>query len=289
MTLLITGGGSYLGQHLVPLALAAQEDAAYTYFSYDPLNLAVGYQLDVRDKTAVTHLINTLNPQTIIHTVGSNRGADMQQVIQAGTTNITQAAQSIGARLIYLSTDVVFGGDKAPYAEDDQPQPLHAYGRCKAAAEKIVGHYPNHVIIRTSLIYGLKMMDRGTEWITQALTANKPVTLFTNQRRNPVWAETLSLACLELANSDFTGILHVAGSQEMSRAEFALRLLDWWGVTNRSKLTMGEGDPARWPADCRFDLGLATAVLDTPLLGVDAVLEKNRTNDSVDGRVPKQL
>lgn len=289
MRLLITGGGSYLGQQLVPLALAAQEEATYTYFSNDPLNLDVGYQLDVRDKTAVAHLISTLNPQTIIHTVGSNRGADMQQVIQTGTTNITQAAKSVGARLIHLSTDVVFGGDKAPYAEDDPPQPLHDYGRAKAAAEKTVSHYPNHVIIRTSLIYGLKLMDRGTEWITKALTADEPVTLFTNQQRNPVWAETLSLACLELANNEYRGILHVAGSQEMSRADFALRLLDWWGVTNRDMISLGEGDPDRWPADCTFDLRKATAVLDTPLLGVDAVLERNGTNDSVDGRTPKQL
>ena len=167
MTLLITGGGSYLGRHLVPLALANQ-DVAYTYFSNDPFNLAFGYQLDVRDKTAVTHLVSTLKPQTIIHTVGSNRGADMQQVIETGAINITLVAQSVGARLVYLSTDVVFDGSQAPYAENDPPQPLHAYGRAKAVAEKTVSQYANHVIIRTSLIYGLKLMDRGTEWITQA-------------------------------------------------------------------------------------------------------------------------
>ncbi len=288
MKLLITGGGGYLGQHLVPVALETQ-DVAYTYFSNDSLALSNGYQLDVRDATAVTRLITTLNPQTIIHTVGSNRGTNMQEVIQTGTHNIAQSAQSVDARLIHLSTDVVFNGDKAPYAENDPPQPMHDYGRAKATAEKIVSQYANHVIIRTSLIYGLKLMDRGTEWITQALAANKPVTLFTNQRRNPVWAETLSLACLELANNDFTGILHVAGNQEVSRADFALRMLDWWGVTNRDTLTVGEGDASRWPADCTFDLGLATAVLDTPLLGVDAVLTNFGTNDSVDGRTPKQL
>ena len=77
-------------------------------------------------------------------------------------------------------------------------------------------------------------MDNGTRWLVQSLRAGQPVTLFANQRRNPVWAVSLSNALLELAASTFTGVLNIAGAQAMTRAEFGLRMLDWWGVTERA-------------------------------------------------------
>jgi dTDP-4-dehydrorhamnose reductase len=269
--LLITGGSSYLGQHLVPLA-SAQHETFYTYFQNDPRQQPGGFQLDMRDAAAVLALVSALNPETIIHTTGSNRVADMENVIVSGTRHITEAAAKTGARLIHISTDVIFNGREAPYNEAAQPTPLHAYGRAKAEAEKIVAAFGNQVIIRTSLIYGLQQMDRGTAWMVQALRAGQPVTLFTDQRRNPVWVKTLSLACLELAASAFCGIINVAGRQELSRAEFGLRMLDWWQITERGTLKLAQSDADRWPVDCTLDLRLAETELTTPLPGVDDVL-----------------
>ena len=108
--------------------------------------------------------------------------------------------------------------------------PIHAYGRAKADAEALVAAHADHVIVRTSLIYGLEVMDRGTAWIAAALRRGEPVTLFTDQLRNPVWVQTLCRACLELAGHSYRGILHVAGDQVMSRADFGVRMLDWWDV-----------------------------------------------------------
>jgi dTDP-4-dehydrorhamnose reductase len=269
--ILITGGSSYLGQHLVPLA-SARHETFYTTYQNDPLRLPSGCQVDIRDGEAVAELVAARRPAVIIHTVGSNRAADMANVIIQGTTHITEAAREAGARLIYISTDVIFDGQKAPYNEGAPAKPMHAYGRAKAAAEAIVSQQTNHVIIRTSLIYGLRKMDRGTAWIAQALRAQKPVTLFTDQRRNPVWVTTLCLACLELVNLPFRGILNVAGRQEMSRAEFGLRMLDWWQIEERDTLLLGRSDADRWPVDCTLDLSLAQTVLKTPLWGVDEVL-----------------
>ena len=273
--LLITGGGSYLGQHLVPLALAEHE-THYSYYHTDPFELPAGRQLDIRDATAVARLVSALQPSTIIHTVGSNRSPAMAEVIVEGTRNITRAAADSGAQLVHISTDVLFDGREAPYDEDAQPAPLHEYGRAKASAETIVSGWENHVIIRTSLIYGLDVMDRGTEWIVNALQAGQPVTLFTDQQRNPVWAVTLSQACLELAELSYCGVLNVAGSQVLSRAEFALRMLDWWGVEDRTTLMLGRSDPDRWPADCTLSLDRAKSLLQTPLPGVDDVLQRGR-------------
>ena len=274
--LLITGGSSYLGRHLVPLALSRQPAGfAYTYYSNDPLGLPSGQRLDIRDQAAVRALVEAFRPDTIIHLAGSNRPAEtMEAVIRQGANHVVEAARAHGARLIHLSTDVIFDGQQAPYHEGDSPRPLHAYGRAKAAAEETVSRYPEHVIVRTSLIYGLEEMDRGTEWIHEALANGRPVTLFTDQIRNPVWAPALSNACLELVTLPYTGILHVAGAQQLSRAAFGTRMLDWWGVTRREHLSFGSSDPARWPQNCTLAIERATSLLQTPLPGVDAVLAR---------------
>ncbi len=275
---LITGGGSYLGQHLTPLA-RNEHEVCYTYFSQDVLALPGGVQLDVRQETAVARLITTFRPQVIIHTVGSNRGADVRGVIEAGTRHVTGAALAVQARLIHISTDSIFNGraddpHPPPYDESAPPSPVNEYGRAKAAAEAIVRQHPNHVIIRTSLIYGRWLMDHGTTWMARALQAGQPVTLFSNQIRNPVWVHTLSLACLELIQHPYTGILNVAGEQVLSRAEFSLKMLDYWDIQPRHTLTIAPSQNAEWPLDCRLNLNLARWLLRTPLPGVDEVLSR---------------
>jgi dTDP-4-dehydrorhamnose reductase len=272
--LLITGGSSYLGRHLVPKTLE-RYSCRYTYFNHDPLGLTEGVWLDARDKGAVEELINEWRPQVIIHTAGSNRSDDMEGVICSGAKNITDTAKGVGSRLIHISSDVIFDGTQAPYRESDLPSPIHAYGRAKSEAERIVQDYDNHVIIRTSLIYGLTVMDLSTDWIISTLRRGERITLYRDQLRNPVWAETLSSACLELCKSEYTGILNVAGRQSMSRADLGLKMLNWWGFEERDNLRIGLSD-SRWPADCRLDLSLSTRLLSTPLLGVDEVLDKAR-------------
>ena len=275
--LLITGGSGYLGRHLVRL-LAAEHPGSFRYTTYssDPLSLPEGVALDLRDGPAVNRLVNDFAPEAIIHTAGSNRTPDMAAVIVEGTRHITAAAAAVGARLVHLSTDSVFDGMHAPYDETVAPAPLNEYGRAKTAAESLVAAHADTVIVRTSLIYGLEEIDNGTAWMAEALRAGRPVTLFTNQRRNPVWVETLGRACLELAEHPYRGVLNGAGRQVMSRAEFGLRLLNWWGVAERRTLSMGTDESGRWPLDCEMDVSLAARLLRTPLWGVDEVFEINR-------------
>jgi dTDP-4-dehydrorhamnose reductase len=273
--LLITGGSGYLGRHVARRAATAWDgEFVYTTYSRDPLGRPQGVALDVRDGPAVARLVREFAPDAIIHTAGSNTTPDMTAVIVEGTAHVAAAAQAAGARLIHLSTDSIFDGTAAPYDETAQPAPLHDYGRAKAAAEALVAAHANAVIVRTSLIYGLQEMDNGTAWMAAALRAGQPVTLFTNQWRNPVWVDSLARACLELVAHSYRGVLNVAGRQAMSRADFGLRLLDWWGVAERASLALGPDESGRWPLDCRLDVGRATQLLRTPLPGVDEVLTR---------------
>jgi len=271
--ILVTGGSSYLGRHLVPMA-SKKFELCYTYFQHDPLGLPNGRWLNINDDAQFYQLATEFQPDVIIQLAGSNRGANMEQVILRAAQNATTIAHSLGIRLIHISTDSLLDGRHPPYRESDAPTPITAYGRAKAEAERLVARHADHVIIRTSLIYGLTVMDHSTRWICNSLNEGQPVTLFDNQIRQPVWVETLSQTCLELVEAKFRGIINVAGRQAMSRAEYGLKLLDWWGVTNREQLTIGPVDD-RWPLDCRLDLALAGKILATPLPGLDDVIIAN--------------
>lgn len=272
---LITGGSGYLGRALVRLAVQTLPAGkfAYTYHTADPLALPQGRRLDLRRLEDVERTIAELQPAAVIHTAGSNRIDDMVPVITHGTAHLVVALSGSGARLVHVSSDALFDGRHAPYDESAAAAPLNAYGRAKAEAEHIaLENYANCVVVRTSLIYGLDEMDHSTAWVARTLQAGQPVTLFTNQLRNPVWTGTLAAACLELVGLSFTGVLNVAGDQVLSRAAFGQRLLDYWGISDRTTLALVEDHSGRWPVDCRLDLTLARQVLDTPLPGMDAVL-----------------
>ena len=273
--ILITGGSSYLGRHLVPLA-HQHYHILYTYYENRPRDLpGEVYQLDLRDSQAVGRLVTDWQPAAIIHLAGSDRSEDMTAVICQGAENITRAAEAVGARLIHLSSDVIFDGLHGPHLESEPPSPIHDYGEAKAAAESSVAAYNEHVIVRTSLIYSLTRMDYSTQWMAAALEAGKPVTLFNDQFRNPIWTETLAQACLELVALDYQGVLNVAGEQALSRAEFGLKMLDWWGIRERSGLSTGPS-PKTWPKDCRLDVSLAERLLSTKMLGVDDVITTHK-------------
>ena len=108
--ILITGGSSYLGQHLVPAA-AGHYDVHYTYLTNDPLALPRASHLDVLDRQSVLALVDRLRPEAIIHLAGSNRSPEMEAVIQDGTRHIVQAANLSRARLMrnYIQRNIRVG------------------------------------------------------------------------------------------------------------------------------------------------------------------------------------
>jgi dTDP-4-dehydrorhamnose reductase len=274
--LLVTGGSGYLGQQLVCDALA-DWDVTATYFSHRPAMPGCRWvKLDVCDGRQVARLLERVAPQVVIHTAAHRSGADLQRVNVAGTRRVALAALQIGARLIHLSTDVVFDGRKGGYVESDPPSPVNAYGRSKADAETLLAEQmPRATVVRTSLIYGFASLDHHTRWMLESLRQGRPVQLFADERRCPIWVETLAAALLELATLDYAGVLHVAGGQALNRYEFGARLLGFRcvepsGVTAALATASGLARPL----DCTLDVTRAKALLRTPLPGVDEVIAR---------------
>jgi dTDP-4-dehydrorhamnose reductase len=146
-----------------------------------------------------------------------------------------------------------------PYIEEDELSPVHAYGRSKAEAERrVAAAHPEALIVRTSLIVG------GQQPSKHELAALTPGTWFTNEIRSPVQVGDLAHALLELAELDVSGPLHVAGADDLSRAELA-------ALVARGPVETAEAPPTR-PLDCRLDSSRARGLLSVRLRGVREVL-----------------
>ena len=288
--MLVTGGSGYLGRRVVEAARIGW-DVTATYFTHRGDELEDGGErgvtwrrLDVRDGAAVEALVGEVRPAVIVHTAAANPGVadDFEQVNADGTGHVARAAAIHGARLVHMSTDVLFDGEKGNYVEADPPTPITPYGRSKALAEaEVRASGAEAVIVRTSLIYDwrqradkLHPSDRHTRWIVEGLQAGRPVRLFTDELRCPIWVESLAAAVVELAGMDYTGVLHVAGAQVLSRYEFGVRLLRFHGFDPSPIIPVrSQESGVRRPLDCTLDCSRARTLLRTPLLGVDEVLE----------------
>ena len=202
MRLVVTGGAGYLGSEVCRLAVEAGHEVTATQLRTPP-PFGRALQVDIRAPFDV-------DADVVIHTAYVM--ADRDTIVR-GTQNVAAAASRAAARLIHLSTDLVFEGEHAPYTEDDEPRPVSEYGRAKLEAESLV----DGLIVRTSLLYG----KPGPQ---EALAADAGVVFHTDEIRCPTHVADLAAALLELAALDLTGPLHVAGPDPVSRLELA-RLL----------------------------------------------------------------
>jgi dTDP-4-dehydrorhamnose reductase len=281
MRLLVTGGSGFLGSHILRLAKGRYETFT-TFFSHPCED---GVQLDVRDRDAVQAVLARLNPEVVIHTAYDKVRRD---VIVDGSDNVAYAAQHHGARLIHLSTDVVFSGQKGWYVEGDTLSPVTEYGRMKAEAEQIVmKHAPDALLVRTSLIYGTdanNTQDLHTQFVLEGLRANRSVTLFTDEYRCPIFVEDLARALVELVGSTSPPApllqgegkaLHIAGAERVSRYEFGVALARYHGYADLTNLaaTTSEATGSVRPKDCTLNCEKARALLRTKLRGVSEVLQ----------------
>lgn len=274
--ILVTGGSGYVGGWVARLA-RDKWDVTATFSTHSSSERGITWRrLDVRDQPAVDNLISEVKPEVIVHTAALNpgQGEDLHGVNVTGTGNVAQAAASVGARLIHTSTDIVFDGTKGNYAESDSPAPVTDYGRTKAAAEAAVtASGVEAVVVRSSLVYGWRpTVARAAQWMIDTVNRGDPLLLWSDELRCPIWVESLAAALVELAGLDYSGILHLGGSQVVSRYEFGLALLRFAGAD--TTLVEAAPTPHDWvrPLDCTMDTSLARSLLKTPLPGLRDVL-----------------
>jgi dTDP-4-dehydrorhamnose reductase len=240
------------------------------------LENVAAFRVDLSDERAARRLIAAAQPDAIIHTSAVVSGELLHPLNVNGSRHVALAATEAHARLIHLSSDVIFDGEHAPYDERASPQPITAYARSKAEAEQIVAESSRHpVIVRTSLIYGFQPMDPRTR---DTLDGKMP-RLFSDEFRCPIFVNDLADALLELiarkpvfSEKPGFSVLNLAGPQKLSRYEFGLKLARAFGVDPKFEPAPSESHPTPRPRDVTLDISLAQTVLQTRLRSVDEVI-----------------
>jgi dTDP-4-dehydrorhamnose reductase len=261
--LLVTGGTGYLGGELLRRA-----PAVGTWHTREPTARGDWLRLDVRDSVAVRQELERLRPAAVIHTAYRQ---DDRAVTLDGAAAVAEAAAAVEARLVHVSSDVIFDGTKpGPYTEQDPPSPITDYGRAKAEAERAVrAAHPDALVVRTSLLYGGSEPSRHERLAHEAADGRGDMTFFEDELRSPVLVGELASALLELAAREEAGILHVAGADTVSRYEFAFLLAQAHGLPGERILRsrLGGSDLVR-PTNCALDSSRARALLRVRLHGV---------------------
>jgi dTDP-4-dehydrorhamnose reductase len=268
--LLVTGGSGYLGGEIVRRAAAAGWSTVGTCFRRPgPM------PLDVRDRAAVEAVTAAVRPDYVIHTAYLQDGPEAWATNVTGTANVGAAAAAAGARLVHLSTDLVFDGRAGrPYREDDPADPVLDYGRSKAAAERAaMAADPGAVLVRTSLIYGGEEPSGHERRILEITDGAADFAFFTDELRCPVRVADLADALLALVSIAAAGPLHLAGADGVSRYEFACLVAAAHGrrTDHLRTTTSAETAPQR-PRDCRLDCSRAAGLLGLAMPGVRDVL-----------------
>ena len=232
MRVAVIGSTGQLGQDLVRV------------FGEETVGLS-HQDLDVIDGVGVASAMHSLQPDWVINTAAFHRVDDCEtspalafDANALGAFNVARAAADIGAGVVFVSTDYVFGGEERerdnPYEEGDVVRPLNVYGVSKAAGEQLVMQAnPRHVVVRSAGLYGTATSRKGWTFpelmISKARTDGK-VSVVTDQALSPTYTEDLAQKTRELVERDASGLFHLTNAGECSWFEFARATFDLAGI-----------------------------------------------------------
>jgi len=235
MKILITGASGLLGWNVAGRAQDEHDILGTWLHNRPPLGQAA--RVDLTKRHATSAMFREFQPQAVIHTAAMTHAdlcekdpASARALNVEATAHLAQLCEGSGARIIYISTDLVFDGKKGMYTEADEASPISRYGETKLLAEiEVARTLENHVILRASLMYGKSLSGRraADEAILTAQKEGRTLRLFTDEFRTPVCVPGLVDVILRLADNDTTGLYHCAGSERVSRYEFAQRLAEY--------------------------------------------------------------
>jgi dTDP-4-dehydrorhamnose reductase len=227
MKVVVTGANGMLGMDVVSLFKE----------SCDVIGLGRS-ELDITDLDQCLHVINKHQPDVIVHCAAytsvdlAESEEDIAYAVNAyGTRNLAIAAERVGSKICYISTDYVFDGTSSkPYKEYDNTNPINVYGKSKRAGEILVQSLSTkYFIVRTSWLYGL----HGNNFVKTMLRlaeSHQQLTVVDDQIGSPTFTEDLALFLLQLVATEKYGIYHASNSGSCSWYEFAKAIFEERGI-----------------------------------------------------------
>jgi dTDP-4-dehydrorhamnose reductase len=283
---LVTGASGFMGARVAE-SLSSKWSTGGTWFSNQAVSIAdcVLFQLDVRDHNHVLNLIvKQLKPRVVIHIAGTKdiqfcetNPMEAWRLHAEGTSNLVEACKKTNSRLVYISTDCVFNGHKEKYVESDATDPFNVYGATKSAGEQIVLSSDfNHLVIRTSLLFGWSLQGQASNYVLQVLESlrdRKIIGAATNLYNTPVLIDRAAEIIAHLAmDSSIGGIIHLAGRDRISRYDFARLIARIFGLDESLVVPIFDHSGLR-PSNSCLDCEKLERLIGQHLPGIEESLE----------------
>ena len=186
-------------------------------------------ELDITDREAVMRYIQDYQPDAVIHCAAytavdkaEDEPEKCRDVNVNGTTYIAEACRAVDAKMIYISTDYVFGDDRdQPHEVDDSVHPLNVYGQTKWEGEEAVRHIlQKYFIVRISWVFG----EHGNNFVKTMLRlgqTHKEISVVADQFGAPTYTADLAPLLCDMVQTEKYGTYHACNSGCCSWAELA--------------------------------------------------------------------
>ena len=201
--------------------------------------------MDVCDHPRTRETLSKLKPAAVINTAAYHKVDELEdnalrafEVNAVAVRHLALLCRDLDCALMHMSTDYVFGGDRArktPYTEEDPPWPETVYGVSKLAGEYAIRHHcPKHFVVRGCGLYGVAgAMGKGgnfVETMIRLAREGKPLRVVNDQRLTPTFTHDLAEKMIELVFTERFGLYHISNSGDCTWHEFAAKIFELTGL-----------------------------------------------------------
>jgi dTDP-4-dehydrorhamnose reductase len=237
-TLLVTGAGGFLGWNICATARESWRVVGVMREQRAAVPDVTAVACDLTRFADLTALFREVRPDAVIHAAAMAQPEACQRDSQGSrrinvdaTLELAGLAAEASIPLVFISSDLVFDGRRAPYREEDPVAPVSVYGGQKVAAERGVrDRHPGATICRLPLMFGEAGPVAGSclQGMLAAFASDRDLALFVDEVRTPVSGRTAAAGIL-LALDTRAGILHLGGRARISRYAFGALVAELLG------------------------------------------------------------
>ncbi len=260
MRIAVVGASGLLGQYVAREARRRDYDVLGTFLNNEPDKVDYRTEpLDIRDNVATREVLEQFSPDAVVLTAAmtnvdecEERPNEAWSVNVEGTLNVASISKALGARLLYVSTDYVFRGDKgSPYSERNSPDPVNTYAKTKyQGAQIVLDASARNLVCRVAVLFGWNRVSESTSfvtWVIDSLRRGEEVRLFDDQYVTPTYVPYCAAVLLDLIESGASRVFHTSGSSCLSRYEMGRQIAEEFSLDS-SLIKRSSMEQADWIA-----------------------------------------
>ncbi len=229
MKIVVTGANGLLGRQVARACVACGDEVMKTDVSPDQT------VVDITDIDSISGMLTSIKPHWLINCAaytdvdGCEEHEESAFSLNAqGPQLLAQACEHHGTKLLHISSDYVFDGEKSePYTEEDAPNPINVYGRSKLAGEEgVVQSMQDYIIIRPQWLFG----PHGKNFVSTILEIagqRDSINVVNDQWGSPTYSKDLAKALRRLIDHDARGIYHVCNRGRATWYDLAKKAIEF--------------------------------------------------------------